>query len=103
MERFTSINNIRMIQCGDYNWEIVNEGREDEGFSLVIFPNEEMNEVVCLYFKNNILSITDYNTETRTFKFKMGFNETPLFVNCLLQGENCKLMPLNHKDTVKKK
>ena len=94
-----------MIQCGDYNWEIIKDD-DSEMFQLTINNKNEYRDTICLSFSNkqSILYVSNfhggYKGET-PFKFKMGFNETPYFVKSLIDGEEGKLYPIHHKDTVK--
>lgn len=99
MKRFTTINNIEMIQCGDYNWEIIKDG-DEEIFQMSITPKDTILDTIYLTFEKHILYVS-CNQNNQPFRLKMGFNETPYFIKSLIEGENAKLYPIHHKDTVK--
>lgn len=105
LKRFTTINDIDMIQCGDYNWQIYKDDytvkNSDETYELLIDGQEEF--ISLLYsISKQTLSITqafipsDFNV-----CLKMSFEETPQLVRNLLKGKNGTVGPIYHKDTVK--
>lgn len=106
MKKITTINNIEMIQCGDYNWEVLKENGGSEVYYLLLRNKNQNTMDIALYYGNCIFSVR-YNKgpycsdDNDFFCFKMGFNDTPLMVKRLLEGEDCYLLPIYHKDTVK--
>jgi len=104
MKRIRTINNINMIQCGDYNWEVLKENDGSEVFRLNIRTKKEFQNDITLFYGQGIFSVRSFNTTYNGgdfFCFKMDFEDTPIMVERLLNGEDGYLQPIYHKDTVK--
>ena len=91
-----------MIQCGDYNWEIL---KENDGSDIYRIQLGDINDkiITCLYGKG-IFSIRYFNTTFEggdVFYFKTPFEKTNNFIESLIDGHEFKLMPIYHKNTVK--
>lgn len=100
MIKFKTINNINMIQCGDYNWEIISGNEETDVYKFVIQKDDKPN-ITLIYSENNLL-LKDNNYESSScFIFKMNFEDTPKFIESLILGEKARLLPIYHKNTVK--
>jgi hypothetical protein len=52
MKTFKTINHIDMIQCGDYNWEIL---KENDGSDVYKIQLADINDkiITCLYYVKN--------------------------------------------------
>lgn len=94
--RVTTINNIDMISCGYYYWEILIEEDESEVFRIFI-PRHEESNIAC-YYEQDMLSI---HTRKEVLYFKIPFEQTHIFIKSLIEGEETRLMPIYHKDTIK--
>ena len=110
MEKFLTINNLNMIQCGEYNWRIFNENDGTEIFEMTISKTEEQHrkghDDITLYYdtKHEIFSIRSFQTTYNGgdyFCFKVKFEDTPLLVKSLIDGEGGYLQPIYHISTVK--
>lgn len=101
---FETINNLKMIPCGDYFWEVLKEHDGTDVYRLIM--NNPNGNIVLLYGEGNFtvrnLSAL-YGGDGTCFIFKIDFKETPKLVKALLEGEECILMPIYHKDTIKLK
>jgi hypothetical protein len=92
-----------MIQCGDYNWEILKENDGSDVYRLIL-SHEKNSQITLLYGEGNFTvreSRAMYGDGGPYFCFKIPFEQTPLFVKALIDGEQSYLMPIYHKDTVK--
>lgn len=85
-----------MIQCGDYYWEILIEEDKSEVYRIIISRDIESN--IACYYEQDKLSM---HTRKDSFYFKIPFEQTPLFIKSLIKGEEARLMPIYHKDTIK--
>ena len=104
MKKFITINEIPMVQCGDYNWEILKENDGSDVYKMHL-RSEENQDIILLYGEGNFTirnSSTFYGSRDGDFFiFKMEFDKTPFFVNALIEGEGLKISPIYHKNTVK--
>ncbi len=92
-----------MIQCGDYNWEILKENDGSEVYRLVISNRNETLPDILLMYGDGIFSIRNFNRgeyDIDYFCFKMPFEDTGIMVERLINGEGGYLMPIYHKETV---
>ena len=103
MKRVTTINNLDMIQCGDYMWRILLEHDGSEVYQLVIA--NKTNTDIILFYGEGIFSVRNFSASSDGshdfFCFKVNFNETSYLVKALIEGEGGYLRPINHKDTIK--
>lgn len=107
MKRFLTINDIEMIQCGEYNWEILKKNEESEIYQLIVSGelDKHSNDVTLLFdCEKSTFSVASFSSpyEDKNFvSFKLKFEETPFLVKSIIEGENGFLQPIFHKDTVK--
>lgn len=104
MKIFKTINNIDMIQCGDYNWEILKDNDGTDVYKLVIRVKKDYQSDITLHYAEGVFSIRNFGTTYNggdSFYFKMPFEDTPIMVERLINGEDGYLRPIYHKDTVK--
>lgn len=102
--KFKTINNVDMIECGNYNWEILKENDGTEIYKLVIKTKKEHQNDIMLMYGEGILSVRNFMTTYNGgdfFCFKMFFEETPILVEQLINGEGGYLLPIYNKNTVK--
>jgi hypothetical protein len=107
MKKFTTINNIEMIQCGDYNWRILKNNDDDETYQLIVSGelNKNSHDVILIY--DIIKGVCYVGSSVSTYSdknficFKFKFEETPFLVKSIIEGENGFLQPIFHKDNVK--
>lgn len=103
MKRIKTINNIDMIQCGDYNWEILHENDGSEVYRMIL--SSLKNSDICLMYGEGNFTVryfrSLYGDGGDFFCFKIPFEQTPLLVKSLIDGEGSYLMSIYHKDTVK--
>jgi len=93
-----------MINCGDYNWEILKEHDGSEVYRLNIRTKKEYQDDITLMYGEGIFSVRNFNTTYNGgdfFCFKMDFKDTPIMVERLLNGEDGYLSPIYHISTVK--
>ncbi len=91
-----------MIQCGDYNWEILFENDDSEVYKINL--SHENGDITLLYGDGNFTvryTKTMFGEEGDFFIFKIDFDKTPLLVKAVLDGEKCTLAPIYHINTVK--
>lgn len=79
-----------MIQCGDYNWEILKEYDGSDVYRIVISTlNEDLPDIEILYGKG-IFSMRNFNGAYREnndyFCFKMSFEDTPIMIERLFNA-----------------
>jgi len=112
MEKFKTINDLEVVQCGDYIWRVLKENDGTDIFEITISINEEQKSKgysdITLYYdtRHKMFSVRNFQSTYLGgdfFCFKLQFKETPLLVKALLEGHNGYLMPLYHKDSVKLK
>lgn len=110
MSRITTINDIEMIQCGDYNWRVLKENDGTEIFELTIsvgdYEKSKGYSDITLYYdtKHKVFSIRKFESTYfggDFFCFKLNFKNTPSLVKSLIDGHNGYLQPIFHKETVK--
>ncbi len=104
MNRIKTINGIDMIQCGDFNWEILKEIDGSEVYKLVITKDDLSKDHIILIYGRGVFSVRNFNAFQNGgdyFCFKMNFEETPDMVQRLIDGEGGILRPIYHKNTVR--
>lgn len=98
MEKVKNIRGNEMMKCGDYYWSILLDGNR-EVYKLTLFSTDGKGKGdIDLIYQNDVLSICRiswYGESSASIKFKIPFDETPSYVNALINGEQAELPPLH--------
>lgn len=104
MNRFTTINDIPMIELGDYNWRIrIEESDNTEVFELQMGILGE--DILTALYGKNTLSIRQFDT---TFNggfilfMEIPLEYVPMIITSILKAHKLSLLPIYHRTTVLK-